>query len=159
MNTVYQIVSDEVGFFVATPPEQLKPVLPFPAVHIRDLPVAQVQFWRIGVSAPSGNSQHLVVMAHHPLLARATCEQIERLLRATYPGIPISLTHRLDAGYAEISAESHHSEAAASVAEIQRRGNWDDSKVFDVRAGPRRFSVVIRTNGTLAEASVSERAG
>ena len=160
MTDAFEITAAEVGFLTARPTDPALIAKDFQWVHMPGLPVEQVQFWRVAVrSATHQDRVHLVIMAHYPPLPPAKCDAIAALVKPLHPQAVLSFTQQDGPGLANIQAASHPAEVAGVVAEVKRRGGWDESPEFRIVVGDRPFLVTLQCKGLTSTAAVIEQAG
>jgi hypothetical protein len=110
-------------------------------------------------SSTHQDREHLVIMAHYPPLPSATCDAIGALVKPLHPQAVLSFTEQDGPGLANVQAASHPAEVAGAVADIKRRGGWDDSPAFRVVVGDRSFLVTLQWKDHTSTAVVIEQAG
>jgi hypothetical protein len=154
--SVYEIREIEMGFLTGAG-HNVKLAEQFRLVRVDGLPVKQVQFWRLGVYEPGkGEREHLMLICHYPAVPAEIRTAIAAIVQPLYPQAVLSFSLEDAEGKSVISAESRAAEAAAAMAEVKRRGGWDESPTFHIAVGADAFAVSLRWRTDRIEAHVRE---
>lgn len=141
-------------FLLMTDPPSRSLVGPFTLLHMPDLPVPQVQAWRVVSFSESGTIlEHMVLMAQD-LPGKTARRDLAARVMTICPGAVGSLIVTDGTGSAEVESESEFEAVAAVVSEIKRRGGWDESPVFRISFGSVAFDVRVDWHDDHADAAV-----
>jgi hypothetical protein len=113
-------------------------------LHVHDLPVALVQYFRATVCGATGTVDHVILLTHFPPIAEGVRDRVQEAAQGQFAGATLSCATEIGhepSHHIDISAASASGDLAFAAAVLVFAGTLDDVHDVDVTIGSTSFRV------------------